>query len=78
MMKDAYKKTEEGKKKWDKQVRDYADKIKDWMTRLDFLNDSHYRGDFVGGAYYPFKNFRTRYWEVKFFDKNVRRIIFME
>ena len=75
MMKDAYKKTEEGKKKWDKQVRDYADKIKDWMTRLDFLNDSHYRGDFVGGAYYPFKNFRTTYWEVKFFDKNVRRII---
>ena len=32
MMKDAYKETEEGKKKWDKKVRDIADKIKDWMT----------------------------------------------
>ena len=75
MMKDAYKETEEGKKKWDKKVRDYADKIKDWMTRVDFLSSCRYRGDFVGGTYYPFKNFRTKYWEVKFFDNNVDRII---
>ena len=53
MMKDAYKETEEGKKKWDKKVRDIADKIKDWMTRVDFLSSCRYRGDFVGGKYYP-------------------------
>ena len=75
MMKDAYEETEEGKKKWDKKVRDIADKIKDWMTRVDFLSSCRYRGDFVGGKYYPFKNFRTRYWEVKFFDQGFRRII---
>lgn len=75
MMKDAYKETEEGKKKWDKKVRDYADKIKDWMTRVDFLNSCRYRGDFVGGKYYPFKNFRTGYWQVKFLDKRFERII---
>ena len=75
MMKDAYKETEEGKKKWDKKVRDYADKIKDWMTRVDFLTSCRYRGDFVGGTYYPFKNFRTGYWQIKFLDKKFDRII---
>ena len=75
MMRDAYKKTEEGQKKWDKSVRDYADKIKDWEVRRDFLNASAYRGDFIGGQYYPVKNFKTKYWEVKFFDKGFRRII---
>ena len=75
MMKDAYKETEEGKKKWDKKIRDKADKIKDWMTRLSFLNDNRYRGEFVGGKYYPSKNFRTGYWEVKFLDKGFNRII---
>ena len=75
MMKDAYKETEEGKKKWDKNIRDIADKIKDWMTRVDFLTSCRYRGDFVGGTYYPFKNFRTDYWEVKFLDKGFSRII---
>jgi len=74
-MKDAYKKTEEGKKKWDKKTKTYADKIKDWEARRDFLNASAYRGDFVGGKYYPFKNFKTGYWEVKFFDKGFRRVI---
>ena len=67
--------TEEGKKKWDKKIRDKADKIKDWMTRISFLNDNRYRGEFVGGKYYPSKNFRTGYWEVKFLDKGFRRII---
>ena len=75
MMKDAYKKTEEGKKKWDKGIRAYADKIRDWEVRRDFLNASAYRGDFVGGKYYPFKNFKTRYWEVKFLDKGFPRLI---
>lgn len=75
MMKDAYKKTEQGEKKWNKKIRDYADKIKDWEARRDFLNGSSYIGDFVGGKYYPFKNFKTRYWEVKFFDKGQQRII---
>lgn len=75
MMKDAYEKTEEGKKKWDKKVRDYADKIKDWELRRDFLNVASYKGDFIGGTYYPTKNFRTGYWEVKFSDKNFPRVI---
>ena len=75
MMKDAYKQTEEGKKKWDKKIRDIADKIKDWLTRVDFLSSCRYRGDFVGGTYYPLKNFRTGYWEVKFFEKKIDRII---
>jgi hypothetical protein len=75
MMKDAYQKTEEGQKKWDKAIRAYADKIKDWEVRRDFLNASAYRGDFVGGQYYPLKNFRTKYWEVKFLDKGFPRVI---
>lgn len=75
MMKDAYKKTEQGEKKWNKTVRDYADKIRNWEERRDFLNGTKYIGDFTGGKYYPFKNFKTRYWEVKFFDKGHRRII---
>jgi hypothetical protein len=45
------------------------------MTRVDFLSSCRYRGDFVGGTYYPFKNFRTDYWEVKFLDKGFDRII---
>lgn len=59
----------------EQKVRDYADKIKNWEERRDFLNGTKYIGDFAGGKYYPFKNFKTRYWEVKFFDKGHRRII---
>jgi hypothetical protein len=74
-MKDAYKKTEEGKKKWDKKVRAHANKIKGWEDRRNFLNNSSYHGDFVGGKYYPFKNHKTGCWEVKFFDRGFHRII---
>jgi hypothetical protein len=75
MMKDAYKKTEKGEKEWNKKRMAYADKIRDWEVRRNFLNNTSYRGDFVGGWYYPFKNYRSGYWEVKFYDKGHQRII---
>jgi len=75
MMEDAYKKTEEGEKKWEKLRRSIADKIRDWNQRDFFLSKTAYKGDFVGGKYFPFKNYKSGYYEVRFFDKHLPRRI---
>ena len=79
VMKDCFIETEEDKKKWDKERRERADKIKDWMTRLDFLNSSEYRGKFdsMPNLYHE-KTWRTGYWEIKFDNHIVRAKIFRE
>lgn len=79
VMENCFIKTEEDKKKWDEERRKDADKIKDWMKRLDFLNCTSYRGKFNSmHNLYPEKNWRTGYWEIKFDNRIVRAKIFRE
>ena len=55
-----------------------ADKIKDWVLRKDFLNKTHYAGDFVGGKYWPYKNWRSGYYEIKYENRIIRAKIFRQ
>tara|TARA_R110000751_G_scaffold45637_1_gene103392 strand:+ start:622 stop:1071 length:450 start_codon:yes stop_codon:yes gene_type:complete len=75
MMKDAYDKTKQGEKKYLKIREEVADTIKDHMARANFINNTHYIGDFVGGKYYPFKNHKTGYWVITCHDGEVFRRI---
>ena len=72
------KKTEEGEAKWMKKRRDIADQIKDWQERKHFLDNTSYRGDYVGGKYKPVKNWRTGYWEIRVDNRIIRAKIFKE
>lgn len=74
----AREKTKEGEKKWMKERRAKADKIKDWVLRKDFLNKTHYAGDFVGGKYWPYKNWRSGYYEIKYENRIIRAKIFRQ
>lgn len=79
VMQDCFIKTKEGEEKWDKQRRAYADKIKDWMKRLNFLNSTNYRGEFDSAhKLFPQKNWTTGYWEIKFDNRIIRAKIFRE
>jgi len=72
-MNDARDKSDKEKEvEYEKQRRVFADSIKDWSTRKSFLDSSYYRGEFKGGRYYPVKNWRTGYWEIKFDNRIVR------
>ena len=75
MMKDAYEKTEEGEKKWEKQRRKIADQYKDFNQRQSWLNSSQYKGDFEGGKLYPKKDWKSGYYEIQFIDGGVSRTI---
>jgi hypothetical protein len=79
VLRDCHIKTEEGEKKWLKERREIADKIKDWMTRLDFLNSTEYKGEFNKmHKYYPKKNWRSGYWEIKLDGRIIRAKSFQE
>jgi hypothetical protein len=79
LLRDCHIKTEEGEKKWLKERRKIADKIKDWMTRLDFLNSTEYKGEFdKSHKLYPVKNWRTGYWEIKLEGRIIRAKSFQE
>ena len=76
MMKDAYEKTKKGEEAWEVKRRKVEAQIRGVGQRWEWLKNSKYRGDFIGGKFYPVKNGKTRYYEVKFEDKNKRsRII---
>ena len=75
MMKDAYTKSEAHQKKYEKNRRKIADKIKDRGFRRDFLDHTHYIGEFTGGKYYPHKLHKTGIWVVLAHDGRwLRRI----
>lgn len=79
VLRNCHIKTEEGEKKWLKKRREIADKIKDWMTRLDFLNSTDYVGEFdKSNEYYPVKNWRSGYWEIKIDNRIIRAKSFSE
>lgn len=69
MMKDAYKKTEKGEKDWEVKRRKIEAQIRDINLKWEWIKNSSYKGDFVGGKYYPVKNWKTGYYEVRFVDK---------
>ncbi len=78
-LKDGRIKTKEGEEKWLKERRAIADKIKDWETRKHFLNNTKYRGEFNKGSdYYPVKNWRSGYWEIRVDNRIIRAKIFIE
>lgn len=78
-LKDGRIKTKEGEEKWLKERRAIADKIKDWETRKDFLNNTKYRGEFNKDSdYYPVKNWRSGYWEIRVDNRIIRAKIFIE
>jgi hypothetical protein len=78
-MRDARKFTKEGEEKWLKKRRGIADKIQDWPTRRIFLAQTHYRGEFdKSSKYYPVKNWRTGYWEIRVDNRIIRAKIFRE
>jgi len=72
-MNDARNKDDKEKEaKYEKERRAFADSIKDWSLRKSFLDHSYYRGEFEGGKYYPVKNWRTGYWEIKYDNRIIR------
>ena len=77
MMKDAHKKTDEGRKKWQKLRREIEQGLNTLERRKQWLNASNYMGDFsTDSKFYPRKNWTTGYYEIKYNDdKNIRRII---
>lgn len=75
MMKDAHEETEEGEKEWEKKRRKIEQKIKSIELRERWLWASQYRGDFVGGKFFPIKNWTNRYYEVKYNDGKHDRLI---
>ena len=72
MMKDAYTKSESHKEKYEKARAKIADQIKDHTERQLFYQNSRYIGEFTGGKYYPYKNFKTRKWVIICHDNNGR------
>ena len=79
VLRNCHVKTEEGEKKWLKERREIADKIKDWLTRLDFMNSTEYVGEFdKSHELYPVKNWRSGYWEIKIDDRIIRAKSFQE
>ena len=78
MGKSSREKTKEGEKEWLKKRRAIADNIRQWPQRKHWLDNTPYRGEYVGGIYQPVKNWRTGYWEIKFDNRIVRAKIFRE
>ena len=75
MMKDAYSKTEEGEKEHEKRRREIESKIKSIELKRDFLRESEYMGDFVGGKLFPRKDWKNNIYVIQYIDRNVRRKI---
>lgn len=75
MMKDAHEKTEEGEKEWEKYRRKVEQEIRTIDLKTEWLSASYYRGDFVGGKFFPIKNWTNRYYEVKYNDGKRDRLI---
>ena len=76
MMKDAHKKTDEGRKNWEKLRRKIEQGLDTLERRKQWLNASHYMGDFSSDSkFYPRKNWTNGYYEIKYNDKKIRRII---
>jgi hypothetical protein len=75
MMKGAHKKTKEGRKNWEKLRREIEQGLDTLERRKQWLNASNYMGDFsTDSKFYPRKNWTTGYYEIKYNDKNIRRI----
>jgi len=74
----AREKTKEGEAKWLKKRRDIADQIKDWQQRKHWLDNTSYKGEYVGGKFAPVKNWRTGYWEIKLEGRIIRAKSFQE
>jgi len=75
MMKDAYQMTEEGAKKWETARREFEQKLTSIPQRRQWLQHSDYKGDFVGGMFYPEKDWKTGYYVVEFTEGLLRRKI---
>ncbi len=72
MMSDAYKKTTKGEKEHKKWQDKTAKTVP--LTRLNqFHSETNYRGDFVGGRYFPVKSWREGCHVVKYIDESRRR-----
>lgn len=75
MMDDAYVKTKEGRKKWEKAVQEIKDNLEPLERKQQWGWASYYRGDFVYGKFYPKKNWTTGYYEIKYKDGKRDRVI---
>jgi hypothetical protein len=75
MIKDAYQKTEEGEKKWEKMRREIESSIKNLDRKREWIRASEYPGDFVKNRFYPMKNWTTGYYEIRYRDNDRDRLI---
>jgi len=75
LMKDAYVKTKEGRKKWEKAVQEIKDNLEPLERKKQWMWASEYKGDYVDSKFIPRKNWTTGYYEIKYDDENIRRII---
>lgn len=80
MKKDHLEKTLAGAEIHERHRRAIESLYKDLETRKDFLNNSNYKGDFVGGPEYPVKDFKRNVYITTIYgvgfntSSNVRRI----
>lgn len=65
IMRDAFKETVEGRVEHEK-IREKIRKRYPLIVQQEFLRHSQYKGDFIGGKYYPEKNHRTGKYEIFF------------
>ena len=75
MMDDAYKKTKEGEKKWETTRRQIEQTLETLERKKQWMWASEYRGDYVDSKFLPKKNWKTGYYEIKYNDNKIRRII---
>jgi hypothetical protein len=72
MMKDAFLKTQEGKKEHDRIRYEIADKSYPAPSeiRREFLKNTEYRGDFVGGRMWPQKDYKKNVYKTYVWHEN--------
>jgi hypothetical protein len=75
MMTDAYEKTKEGEKRWEIARRQIEQTLETLERREQWMWASEYKGDYVNSKFLPKKNWTTGYYEIKYNDKKIRRII---
>ena len=75
MLRDAYEKTEKGEADWEKIRQKIAKEYKDFNEKLGWLNNSEYKGDFIGGKLFPRKDWKSGYYNIKYIQGGIPRVI---
>tara|TARA_R110002051_G_C8690685_1_gene492964 strand:- start:549 stop:1112 length:564 start_codon:yes stop_codon:yes gene_type:complete len=75
MLRDAYEKTEKGEADWEKIRQKIAKEYKDFNQKMSWLSNSNYKGDFIGGKLFPRKDWKSGYYNIKYIQGGIPRVI---